>query len=137
MGIKFVARSRNIVRFSWGSIRSTSSSYFKIAIMRSSKVHFVCSWGFDKRIHGYRFGVPSRSPRNVVYGAHDRSTHARRVHPSSRMPYRRWKLVRLLRRTKQNPEYFEDSQPSNMAPITGIAIEVWSVEGVSNRFEML
>lgn len=28
-----------------------------------------------------------------------------------------------------NPEYFENLQPSNMAPITGLAVEVWSVDG--------
>eukprot|EP00904_Undaria_pinnatifida_P004761 jgi/Undpi1/14286/HiC_scaffold_9.g03935.m1 len=28
-----------------------------------------------------------------------------------------------------NPEYFETSQPSDMAPITGLAVEVWSVDG--------
>lgn len=31
----------------------------------------------------------------------------------------------------QNPAYFEDAQPSNMAPITGLAVEIWSVDGVS------
>lgn len=33
----------------------------------------------------------------------------------------------------QNPAYFEieDTEPSRMAPITGLAVEIWTVDGVS------
>lgn len=36
----------------------------------------------------------------------------------------------------QNPNYFEEEHPSNMAPITGLAVEIWSVDGVSNGFAL-
>lgn len=35
----------------------------------------------------------------------------------------------------QNPAYFEieDTEPSRMAPITGLALEIWTVDGVSQN----
>lgn len=31
----------------------------------------------------------------------------------------------------QNPDYYEVENPSDLSPITGLAIEIWSVDGVS------
>lgn len=49
------------------------------------------------------------------------------------------KLMLMCRRhlslhpTRQNPAYFEveDTEPYRMAPITGLAVEIWTVDGVS------
>lgn len=51
-----------------------------------------------------------------------------------RLPVRSCPRPRFFSRFRaflwQNPDYYEDPQPSNMSPITGLAVEIWTVDGV-------
>lgn len=47
--------------------------------------------------------------------------------------------LRYVCSASQNPAYFEidNTEASRMAPITGLAIEIWTVDGVSNDYYLL